>query len=148
MLRYLLKGQTGGTNANNEGKYFLELSPGRYTIVSQHVNYKMEEKVIVCGTEDITLNFKLSIQEVTLAPVVVKQGEDPAYEIIRNTIKKRTYYQDQLNKFRCEVYTKGQLRIRSYPKRILGRKVDFEDGDTSQHKMLYLSETSVCIKAK
>ena len=136
-----IKGTNRGTNANNEGKYFLELSPGRYTIVSQHVNYKMEEKVIVCGTEDITLNFKLSIQEVTLAPVVVKQGEDPAYEIIRNTIKKRTYYQDQLNKFRCEVYTKGQLRIRSYPKRILGRKVDFEDGDTSQHKMLYLSET-------
>ncbi len=136
-----IKGTSRGTNANNEGRYFLELSPGRYTLVCQHVNYKKEEKAVVCGTDDVEVNFKLSMQEITLAPVIIKSGEDPAYEIIRNTIKKRTFHQDQLNTFQCEVYTKGQLRIRSYPKKFLGKKVDFEDGDTSKQKMLYLSET-------
>jgi Family of unknown function (DUF5686)/CarboxypepD_reg-like domain len=136
-----IKGTTRGTNANNDGKYFIDIEPGRYVLVCQHVNYKKEEKVIVCGTADIEVNFKLTIQEVTLAPVIIRSGEDPAYAIIRNTIKKRTYHQDQLNKFQCEVYTKGQLRVRSYPKKFFGRKVDFEDGDTSKQKMLYLSET-------
>jgi hypothetical protein len=136
-----IKGTTRGTNANNEGNYFLELSPGSYTLVCQHVNYKKEEKVIVCGNSDIVVNFRLSIQEVTLDPVIITSGEDPAYNVIRNTIRKRTYYQSQLNKFHCEVYTKGQLKVRNYPKRFLGRKIDFEDGDTSKQKMLFLSET-------
>lgn len=136
-----IKGTSRGTNANNEGKYFLELEPGRYTLVCQHINYQKEEKLVVCGTTDVELNFKLTLQEVTLKPVIIRSGEDLAYEIIRNTIRKRTYYQAQLNSFECEVYTKGQLRVRNYPKRVFGRKVNFEDGDTSKKKMLYLSET-------
>lgn len=139
-----LKGTTKGTNANNEGKYFLELDPGQYTLVCQHINYRMEEKVIVCGVNDIVVNFKLVVQEVILDDVTVTnttKREDPAYEIIRNTIKKRTYHLGQMDKFQCEVYTKGQLKVRSYPKRLFGRKVNLEDGDTSKQKMLYLSET-------
>jgi len=136
-----VKGSTKGTNANNDGKFFLELDPGRYILVCQHINYRKEEKVIVCGTSDIVVNFKLVVQEVTLDSVYVSTGKDIAYKIIRNTIKKRTYYLGQMDKFQCEVYTKGQLKVRSYPKRFLGKKVDFEDGDTSKQKMLYLSET-------
>ena len=115
-----IKGTMRGTNANNEGKYFLELDPGKYTLVCQHVNYKKEEKAVVCGTTDVEVNFKLSIQEVVLDTFVIRPT-NPALEIIRNTIDKRSYYQSQLNKFRCEVYTKGQLRVRSYPKRFLGK---------------------------
>ena len=136
-----VKGTSIGTNANAEGKYFLELSPGQYTLVSQHVNFKKEEKLIVCGKDDLVVNFVLDTLVVVMTEVIIKKGVDPAYEIIRNTIDKRKYYQAQLNKFECEVYTKGQLRVRSYPERILGRKIDFEDGDTSKKKMLYLSET-------
>jgi hypothetical protein len=33
------------------------------------------------------------------------------------------------------------MRVRNYPNKFFGRKVDFEDGDTSKQKMLYLSET-------
>src|SRR6185369_11518002 len=47
----------------------------------------------------------------------------------------------QLDKFTCEVYTKGIFRLRDYPKKIMGKKVDFGDGDTSKQKILYLSET-------
>ncbi len=138
-----IKGASKGTNANAEGQYFLEVDPGTYTLVCQSVNYSQEEKVVTCGKGDVVVNFQLSVQEVTLSAVVVRsgKGEDPAYEIIRNVIKKRTYYQDQLDRFSCQVYTKGQLRVRSFPKRFLGTKLDFEDGDTSHQKMLYLSET-------
>ena len=136
-----IKENNKGTNANSEGKYSLKLEPGQYLLVCQYVGYKKEERKISVGTDDIELNFILTVQEMTLQEVVVKNGEDPAYQIIRNAIKKRTYYEKQLDKFQCEVYTKGQLRLRGFPNKFFGQKVDFEDGDTSKQKMLYLSET-------
>ena len=138
----LVKGTTKGTTANNEGRYFISLETGKYTIVSQYVGYKRQEKTIDVLNEEIKLDFQLSLQELSLAAVVIKPGaEDPAYEIIRNAIKKRDYYLNQLDKFQCEVYIKGQLRLRNYPKKLFGQTVDFEDGDTSKKKIVFLSET-------
>ena len=137
----LVKGTTHGTTANNEGKYFLNLDPGNYTIVCQYVGYRREEKEITVTDESMILNFQLQLQQLTLSEVIVKKGEDPAYEIIRQAIKKRTYYQQQLSDFQCEVYTKGQLKLRDFPKKFMGQTVDFEDADTSKKKTIYLSET-------
>jgi Family of unknown function (DUF5686)/CarboxypepD_reg-like domain len=138
----LVKGTSKGTTANNEGRYFLQLAAGNYIIVCQYVGYERKEQTINLTADDVKLNFNLIPQQLSLAEVIVKPGaEDPAYEIIRNAIKKRPEYLNQFNKFQCEVYSKGQLRLRSYPKKIFGQKVDFEDGDTSRKKILYLSET-------
>ncbi|HYE53214.1 MAG TPA: DUF5686 and carboxypeptidase regulatory-like domain-containing protein [Chitinophagaceae bacterium] len=138
----LVKGTTIGTTANNEGKYFLQLNAGSHTIVAQYVGYQRQEKKITIAGEDITLDFQLNLQDLSLKEVVVRVGgEDPAYEIIRNAIKKRTYYLNQLDKFQCEVYIKGLLKLRDFPKKFLGQEVDFEDGDTSKKKIIYLSET-------
>ena len=135
-----IKGTTKGTNANNEGKYSIHVGPGKFTIVCQHVGYKKEEKTIVVENNDVVVDFSLAIQEVTMGEVIVSKN-DPAYEIIRKTIAKRKYYQSQLDKFQCEVYTKGQLRVRDYPKKIFGQKINFNDADTSKNKIIYLSET-------
>jgi len=138
----LVKGSSIGTSANNEGKYFLHLQSGSYTIVAQYVGYQRQEKSVVVTEADIQLDFGLALQNLSLKEVVVTPGaEDPAYEIIRNAIKKRPYYLNQLDKFQCEVYTKGIFKLRDYPKKIFGKEVDFEDGDTSKRKILYLSET-------
>jgi hypothetical protein len=138
----LVKGTPRGTTANNEGQYFLNLDSGKYTIVCQYVGYNRTEKKISIGNENIVLDFQLSLQQLSLTEVVVKPGgEDPAYEIIRNAIKKRSYYLNQVDKFQCEVYIKGQLRLRNYPKKLFGQIIDFEDGDTSKRKIVYLSET-------
>ena len=138
----IIKGSTKGTTANNEGRYVIALEPGSYTISCQYVGYEKMDKKVTVTDEAITVNFQLNRQQLSLAEVVVKPGaEDPAYEIIRNAIKKRPYYLNQLDKFQCEVYTKGQLRLRDFPKKFFGQKVDFEDGDTSKKKVLYLSES-------
>ena len=44
---------------------------------------------------------------------------------------------NEIKKFECEVYIKGQMQLRDYPKKFMGEKVDFEDGDTSKKKMLF-----------
>lgn len=137
----LVKGTTIGTTANNQGKYVVTLEPGTYTIVCQHVGYSREEKTITVGEESLTVDFQLHLQQLTLSEVIVKKGEDPAYEIIRQAIRKRSYYQKQLANFQCEVYTKGQLKLRDFPKKFMGQDVDFEDNDTSKQKTMFLSET-------
>ena len=138
----LIKDKKGGTVCNVEGKYFLNLSPGKYTLIAQHVGYKRDMRNITVEDKDIQLDFVLSVVDFTMEEVIVRSGENPANEIIKNTIRMRPVYQKQLDKFICEVYTKGQMRLRDYPKKVFGQKVDFnEDGDTSKNKIIYLSET-------
>jgi hypothetical protein len=120
----------------------LNLSPGNYTLIAQHVGYKRDVRNIKVEDKDIQLDFVLSLVDFTMEEVIVRSGENPANEIIKKTIRMRPVYQKQLDKFICEVYTKGQMRLRDYPKKVFGQKVDFnEDGDTSKNKIIYLSET-------
>ncbi|MBX2921551.1 MAG: carboxypeptidase-like regulatory domain-containing protein [Chitinophagaceae bacterium] len=138
----VVKGSFIGTTANNEGKYLLNLPAGRYTLQCMHVGYKMLEKEIMVEAPETTVDFILSMQELTLKEIVIgNNAEDPAYEIIRQAIQKRPYYKDQVEAFECEVYIKGQLKLKDYPATIFGQKVDFSDGDSSRQKMIYLSET-------
>ncbi|HEX8333963.1 MAG TPA: DUF5686 and carboxypeptidase regulatory-like domain-containing protein [Segetibacter sp.] len=137
----IVKGTSKGTSANSEGRFVLSLQPGNYTLICQHVGYKAEEKKIVIANADVPVNFQLTEQQYNLADVTVRKGEDPAIKIMRNAIRKRTFYEKELKKFEAEVYIKGQLKLRDFPKRFMGEKVDFEDGDTSKNKIIFLSET-------
>ena len=138
----VIKGTGIGTTTNLQGEFFLNLTEGNYSIIFQHIGYKSLEKKIKVHSEDIMLNIILEEQQYVLNEVTVKNGgEDPAYEIIRNAIKLREEHLNENKKFECEVYVKGQIQLRDYPKKFLGDKVDFEDGDTSKKKMIFLSES-------
>lgn len=138
----LIKGTGLGTTANAKGEYNLPIAAGSFIIVCQHLGYASQEKKVVVTEPNTTLNFSLTEQQYNLKEVVLKnKTEDPAYEIIRNAIKKREEYLNEVKQFECEVYVKGQMQLRSYPKKFLGNDVDFEDGDTSKHKIIFLSES-------
>jgi len=134
-------GSGKGVVANSVGRYELTLTAGSYTLLCQYVGYAQQRKTITVQQSDLVINFVLERQELLMPDVLVKKGEDPAYEIIRNTIARQSENIDRTSAYSCEVYSKGQLRLRSYPKKFLGEKVDFEDGDSSQKKIIYLSET-------
>jgi len=138
----LIKGTTKGASANARGFYQLNLNPGEYTLVGQYIGYTAEEKKITLSKENKVVDFVLNPQQYQLAQVEVSsKAEDPAYAIIRKAIASRKQHLQELNLYQCEVYVKGQLQLRKYPKRLFGQKVDFEDGDSSQRKMIYLSES-------
>ncbi|MDB5232745.1 MAG: hypothetical protein JWN76_3550 [Chitinophagaceae bacterium] len=137
-----IKGSGLGTTANNNGSYELKLKPGQYVIVCRHVGYKAQEKTVILGSGNVETDFHLSLQQYQLENVTVSSGgEDPAYAIIRKTIAKRSFYENELKTFQANVYIKGQMNLRDFPKRFMGEKVDFEDGDTSKQKKIFLSET-------
>jgi hypothetical protein len=138
----LVKGTTVGVSANAQGKFSIQLEPGEYILVCQNVGYASQEKKIRVSKNNSVINFELEPRQYDLKDVVVKSGgEDPAYAIIRKAIEKRDEHLKENQKFTCEVYIKGQLQLRDYPKKFLGQKVDFEDGDSSKRKMIFLSET-------
>ncbi len=137
----IVKGRKGGTTTNIKGEYVLQLNAGQTILSCQHVGYKTVEKKI---SPDQTryVDFVLTQQVYTLNDIIIKSdAEDPAYAIVRNAIKKRTTYEKELEKLSCDVYIKGQLQLRDYPKKFFGETVDFEDGDTTKKKMIFLSES-------
>lgn len=138
----LIKGTGKGTTSNAKGEYLIDLPKGKYILVCQRIGYQSQEKIITLNSDTLKLDFFLKEQNYQLDDVVVStKGEDPAYGIIRKTIAQKSKHQNELKKFSTQVYIKGQLQLRDYPKKFLGEKVDFEDGDTSKRKMIFLSET-------
>ncbi len=138
----LVKGTTKGVSANKNGFYSITLEQGEFTLVCQFIGFNTIEKKIKLTNVDLVVDFDLEPRQYNLKDIVVKSGgEDPAYAIIRKAIASREEHLNEIKQFSCDVYIKGQLQLRNYPKSFFGQKVDFEDGDTSKRKMLFLSET-------
>lgn len=141
-----IKGTSRGTSANNNGRFSFTVTPGEYTLVCQHIGFTASEKKLTVK-EDVEVTFILTTQKLVMKEVIVRSnGEDPAYEIIRQAIKKRNYYNNQVNSFTCDMYGKDLIKLRSLPDRILGRKIPQEDRkemgvDSSGKGIIYLSES-------
>lgn len=141
-----VKGTSIGASANDKAKFSFSLGAGTYIIVCQHIGYTTVEKKITI-TEDTELSFILPQQKLDMTEVVVKSGgEDPAYEIIRQAIKKREYYGKQVKAFEVDLYAKDMVKLRKMPKKILGRKIPDADVadmglDSSGKGIVYLSES-------
>ncbi|HRI22097.1 MAG TPA: DUF5686 family protein, partial [Panacibacter sp.] len=150
----LVKGTSRGTATNNQGIYFLQLDKGAYTIVCQYVGYARTEQLITVGDDNITLDFKLLAQQTTMKEVIVKSGgEDPAYQIIRNAIKKKPEYREPLDSFTCEAYIKTLIKTRKLPKKLFGKTIEDKDKkesglDSAGKGILYLSESLTKIAYK
>lgn len=147
----VIKGTSMGTSANAQGYYSLQLPDGQYQISAQQIGYKQSIYSFELN-KNATLHydFVLQVQGLELKDFVVKQGnEDPAYSIIRKTIKRRQFHLDQLQSFQTSIYLKGVLRNRFTPNKVMGIKFKEEDKkemnssmglDTNGKGILYLCE--------
>ena len=141
-----VKGSSLGASANDKARFSFYLPSGNYTIVCQHIGYASAEKKVTI-TGDTELSFILKEQKLEMKEVVVKSGdEDPAYEVIRQAIKKRNYYATQVNAFSVELYGKDMIKLRNLPTKIFGQKIPTEDRkgmglDSTGKGIIYLSES-------
>lgn len=140
-----IQNTTNGTSANNEGEYSLNLKTGRYTIIYKAVGYK-QQLLEVDLKENQSKNVTLKAEVYELQTVSVSaSAEDPAYAIIREAIKKRKFYLQEVKAFTADVYIKGLQKLLDAPKRFLGRDID-EIGkrvglDSNRRGIVYLSES-------
>ncbi len=142
-----VKGTSMGASANDKARYSFSLPAGTYTIVCQHIGYSSVEKKVTISNDDTELSFVMPQQKLEMAEVIIKSGdEDPAYEIIRQAIKKREYYNKQVKGFEVDLYAKDMVKLRKMPKKIFGKKIPEADMagmgvDSTGQGIIYLSES-------
>jgi len=138
-----VKGTTIGTNTNADGLYTLRLQPGKHEIIFQYVGFKKESREVNIEANQV-LNVVLQSDNYQLKEVQITAGEDPAYAVIRQAIKKRKTYLNQVNAYTCRAYIKGLQRLNTIPKN-LGKLLKITTGenpiDSSMLGVIYLSES-------
>jgi len=133
-----------GTTANEQGSYELNLkSIGNYTIIFQSIGYKTKKVPVNISAFPHTLDVVLQDENYELSEVVITNTEDPAYPIIRNAIAHKKENSAKTGRFEADFYSKGIMRVKDLPKKIMGMKVDAPEGmvDSTGSGILYLSET-------
>ncbi|MCD4664992.1 MAG: DUF5686 and carboxypeptidase regulatory-like domain-containing protein [Bacteroidales bacterium] len=103
-----VKNSTTGVSANFEGKYFIELDPGTYTLVYSYMGYtETEKKITIKKDQHIKIDIEL-VKEISAIDEVeiVADKIDRAKSIMSKVRKNRKTYTDNVKNYKCEIYTK------------------------------------------
>ena len=137
-----VQGTTLGTTCNEKGSYSINVPSGAAKIIFQSIGYKTKTIDLQIGEASLHLDVKLEEQQYALPSVTVNAGEDPAYAIIRHTIKNKDQYAAMIHSYSCDAYIKDVQVLDAKPK-FMGKSVTVDVGG-SQSKdtgILYLSES-------
>ena len=135
------------STSNEKGKYELNIrKTGNYVVIFQYLGYKTKKEIINIEQFPFELNVSLAEENFTLNEVVVNKKDNPAIGIIKNAIANRKENSDKTSKYTADFYSKGLLKLKNLPKRIMGQKIDLDEEtasslDSTGSGTVYLSET-------
>lgn len=136
-----------GTASNEDGNYSLAISKSKekpeYQISFKVLGYKTFTQKISPTAFPYTLDVVLQEETTSLEEVVLNRNEDPAYRIVRKTIGQQKENLKKLSEFTADFYSRGMLKMKNVPQKILWQKVGDFDGalDSTRTGSVYLSET-------
>ena len=64
-----IKGTTTGVVANAEGIFSIDVKPGKYILICQHIGYFSTEVTVTVGNADVNININLPLQQYNLGSV-------------------------------------------------------------------------------
>lgn len=102
-------GQTKGTAANIEGNYELKLPEGSYKVMVSYLGYS-SDTINVKLNENKKIDFLLQPIEIELEEIVVEPGRNPAYDIIKKSIKAKNDSKKKIINYKYSSYTKGLIK--------------------------------------
>ncbi|MDT0621780.1 DUF5686 and carboxypeptidase regulatory-like domain-containing protein [Croceitalea vernalis] len=138
------EGTINGTTTNDNGIYELELNDSLdVTIVYKYLGYTTKKITPSIAQLPFILDVVLQEETLQLNEVAVTAKENPAIRVIKNAIKQRAENRKKLEDFTADFYSKGLIRIKDAPKKILGQDLgDYGGGlDSTRSGIIYLSET-------
>jgi len=137
-----VSGTTIGTTTNENGFYLLSLKSGIYKIAVKSIGFGVISKEVTINDQELELNFQLKKETINIKEFTVNaDAEDPAYAVIRNAIKKRKFYKEQVEAFSCDVYIKGVQKLKKKPNRVMGLKVNMNTSWDTASGIIYMSES-------
>ncbi|MDY2587639.1 DUF5686 and carboxypeptidase regulatory-like domain-containing protein [Winogradskyella aquimaris] len=143
-VNILVENTYKGTTSNNDGYYELSVIEKKsYTLVYTYLGYKTVKKTVNITTFPFNIDIILEEESVSLSEVLLESEENPANAIIRQTIAKRKENLEKIQSFKADFYSRGLIRIKDAPEKILGQEIgDLGGGlDSTRSGIIYLSET-------
>ncbi|NNF84955.1 MAG: carboxypeptidase-like regulatory domain-containing protein [Winogradskyella sp.] len=133
-----------GTTTNDDGVYELSINkPGSYTVIFQYLGYKTLKRTHEINEFPFSHNVVLEEESISLGEVIVNAEDNPANTIIRQAIAVRKENLEKINNYKADFYSRGLIRIKDAPEKILGQELgDLGGGlDSTRSGIIYLSET-------
>ncbi|MFB9077143.1 DUF5686 and carboxypeptidase regulatory-like domain-containing protein [Flavobacterium procerum] len=136
-----------GTTSNEQGQYQLNVKEvGKNRIVFQYLGFKTQKLTVTSGSKNVILNVKMAEESFALNEVVIDPKNNPANAIIKSAIANKKENSEKTARFTADFYSKGILKVKDLPKKILGQKIDLgpdlsSNLDSTGTGILYLSET-------
>jgi hypothetical protein len=119
----LFKGTTVGTTTDFDGKYLIKTSSPTDSLLASYIGYRPKVKAVKKGATQV-VNFQLEEDITRLKEVVFMAGENPAFEVLRNTISnKEMHDKRKLYAYETEAYTKIEIAVDNMTEKFRERKI-------------------------
>lgn len=99
-----IEGTYRGTITNEDGKFRIETSQPRVTLIITYIGYETK-KVLVQTESDRELHIMLRPVVLESDPIIVI-AEDPAMGIMREVIKRKQEWHQKMNTYKADAYTR------------------------------------------
>jgi hypothetical protein len=122
-VNVVFKGTTTGATTDFDGNYSIKTLALVDSVVATFVGYKTKTKAIKRGASQ-TLNFQLIEDVVNLQEVVVKAGENPAWEVLRGVVRNKDKNDKRkLTAYEYDTYTKIEVDVDKISDELRERKL-------------------------
>lgn len=112
-----------GATTDFDGNYIIKTNTPGDTVVASYVGYVSRKKQVQKGQTQI-INFTLQEDVTNLAEVVVKSGENPAWEILRKMVKNKSRNDKrQYTAYEYDTYTKIEIDVDNMSDKMRKKKV-------------------------
>jgi hypothetical protein len=119
----IFKGTAIGTTTDFDGNYLLKSSNPTDSILASYIGYRSRAKPITRGTKQV-INFQLEEDVTNLQEVIVRAGENPAYEILRKVVRnKKNNDKRKLTAYEYDTYTKIEVDADNLSEKFRERKL-------------------------
>lgn len=122
-VNVVFSGTNIGTITDFEGNYTLKSNTPTDSLVASYIGYKSKKKIIQKGASQV-VNFQMEEDITRLQELVVKAGENPAFEILRNVVKNKVQNDKRkLSAYECDTYTKIEIDVDNISEKFRQKKI-------------------------
>lgn len=119
----IFKGTSIGTTSDFDGNYILKSSNPTDSILASYIGYRSRTKPLTRATKQV-INFQLVEDVTNLQEVIVRAGENPAYEILRKVVRNKSKNDKRkLTAYEFDTYTKIEVDADNLSEKFRQRKI-------------------------